>query len=528
MKTKMEPSQEPVQAAGGMDKVESEPDPVLRRVRDQGALFRFTDRLYRARNLDQIYGAALDVVDETLGCKRASILCFDDCGELRAVAWRQLSEDYRIAVTAHSPWKAGDSEPMPIYVPDIEKVDLSADLSPALTALIVKEGIRAFSFIPLTVSHGIAGKVMLYYDTPHLFSEEEREATLIIARQLGFAIERHHIEQTNRRLAALVESSDDAIISKTLEGVITSWNVGAERLFGYAAGEAIGRSVMMLIPPDRHNEEPAILARIRAGEQIDHYETVRRRKDGSLVDISLSVSPIKDGDGVIVGASKIARDITERRRAQEQQQLLLHEMNHRVKNLFALATSIVNLSAASARTPAQLAAIVGDRLGALSRAHALTLASGAGGGFRRTATLHSLIDAILAPYGEGPAGEHKRFSVAGTDIELAEAAVTPVALLLHEFATNAAKYGSFSRARGRVEIECRRIDGDIVMRWREVGGPQVHPSDEEGFGSRLVRLTARQFGQFSRQWDVDGLIIELRMDLGRVSVRSLSHPPEGT
>jgi PAS domain S-box-containing protein len=116
-------------------------------------------------------------------------------------------------------------------------------------------------------------------------------------------------------LAALIESADDAIISKTLEGVITSWNKGAERIFGYTADEVIGKPITILIPPDHIDEEPAILARLRAGERIDHYETIRVTKDGRKLDISLTVSPIKGPTGEVVGASKIARDITEQRQA---------------------------------------------------------------------------------------------------------------------------------------------------------------------------------------------------------------------
>ena len=118
-------------------------------------------------------------------------------------------------------------------------------------------------------------------------------------------------------LAALIESADDAIISKTLEGIITSWNKGAERIFGYTADEVIGKPVTILIPADHENEEPAILARLRAGERIEHYETVRVRKDGRRIDISLTVSPIKGPNGTIIGASKIARDITEQRQARK-------------------------------------------------------------------------------------------------------------------------------------------------------------------------------------------------------------------
>jgi PAS domain S-box-containing protein len=122
-----------------------------------------------------------------------------------------------------------------------------------------------------------------------------------------------NLEQVNRTLAAVVESSDDAIISKDLDGIIATFNRGAERLFGYGAEEIIGKPVTILIPPDRQHEEPEILARIRRGERIAHFETVRRRKDGTLVDISLTISPVKDDQNRITGASKIARDITERK-----------------------------------------------------------------------------------------------------------------------------------------------------------------------------------------------------------------------
>lgn len=118
-------------------------------------------------------------------------------------------------------------------------------------------------------------------------------------------------------LTAIIESSDDAIVSKTLDGTITSWNPAAERLFGYAAHEVVGRHISLLAAPGRESEMPEILARLRRGEKIEHYETVRRRKDGSLVDISLSVSPIRDRAGRVIGASKIARDITERRRVDQ-------------------------------------------------------------------------------------------------------------------------------------------------------------------------------------------------------------------
>ncbi|MBY0231001.1 MAG: PAS domain S-box protein [Gemmataceae bacterium] len=128
--------------------------------------------------------------------------------------------------------------------------------------------------------------------------------------------ERKRAEEARARLAAIVESSDDAIVSKTLDGVIRSWNGGAERLFGYVSAEAVGRSITLIIPPERLDEESRILARLRRGERIDHFETVRLAKDGRRLDISLAVSPIRDDAGRVTGASKVARDITERKRAE--------------------------------------------------------------------------------------------------------------------------------------------------------------------------------------------------------------------
>ena len=125
-------------------------------------------------------------------------------------------------------------------------------------------------------------------------------------------------------LSAIVDSSDDAIVSKTLDGTIMSWNPAAERMFGYSAAEAIGRHITLIIPPERHAEEAEVLARIRRGEKVDHFETVRQAKDGRKVLISLTVSPIRDGNGNIIGASKVARDITDRKRA-EREELLARE-----------------------------------------------------------------------------------------------------------------------------------------------------------------------------------------------------------
>ncbi len=144
--------------------------------------------------------------------------------------------------------------------------------------------------------------------------------------------------ESANRLAAIVESSDDAIVSKDLNGIITSWNNGAQRIFGYSAEETIGKSITMLIPEGRQNEEPEILRRIRAGERVDHFETVRQRKDGKLIDVSITISPVKNSRGEIIGASKIGRDITENKRIQQtltQRTRMLEVLNHVASKLVA-------------------------------------------------------------------------------------------------------------------------------------------------------------------------------------------------
>jgi PAS domain S-box-containing protein len=137
----------------------------------------------------------------------------------------------------------------------------------------------------------------------------------------------------------VVQQTDDAIITKTLDGLITTWNPGAEHIFGYSAREAVGRSIMLIVPPEQEHEEVSILARLRAGERVSHYETVRRRKDGSLVNVSLSVSPLKDASGRITGGSKIARDITHQKRAEREIQAqaeALREMDRRKDEFLAI------------------------------------------------------------------------------------------------------------------------------------------------------------------------------------------------
>ena len=152
---------------------------------------------------------------------------------------------------------------------------------------------------------------------------------------------------------AIVDSSDDAIVSKNLQSIVISWNKGAERIFGYRAEEMIGQSISKLFPPDRLDEETRIVARLQQGDRVDHFETKRQRKDGELIDVSLTISPIRNAEGVIVGASKIARDITEQKRAQQR----LAEANEELQRANQIKAEFLTTLSHELRTP--LNAILG-------------------------------------------------------------------------------------------------------------------------------------------------------------------------
>ncbi|WP_024513168.1 PAS domain S-box protein [Bradyrhizobium sp. ARR65] len=319
-----------------------------RRMEEQAALFAFSERLQHCKSVQQIHHAALDAITHALGCARASILLFDATGVMRFVASRGLSEEYRRAVEGHSPWAKDAPNPQPVYMEEVAASDLPNELKQT----IGREKIAAVAFIPIVKDGRLAGKFMAYHDAPHRFTEPEIDVALTLARLLGFSLSQLEGEQARklaerdaRQLAAIVESSHDAIVSKNLDGIIQTWNAGAEQLFGYRPEEAIGRGITMLIPDDRPDEEAGILARIRRGERVDHFETVRRRKDGRLIDISLTISPIRDREGRIIGASKIARDITERKLAE----VRLQESERRLQELLAAIPAAIYTTDADGR-----------------------------------------------------------------------------------------------------------------------------------------------------------------------------------
>lgn len=323
-------------------------------------------------------------------------------------------------------------------------------------------------------------------------------------------------------LAAIVEGSDDAIVTKDLDSIITSWNPGAERLFGYSAEEAIGQPITILFPEDRLGEEADLIATLRRGERIAHFETIRCRKDGSLVPISLTVSPVRDAAGRVVGASKIARDITERHNAEQQQRLLLSELHHRVRNCFAVASGLLGICSRRAETVEDLVRSMRERFQALAAAHSLAVPDpGMQNGNPSEVQLSALITSILQPF-----ATQNPFQFNIEDIPIKSAAITPLALVFYELGTNSVKYGCLSQPGGALRIDAERRKGRLQVLWAETCTPENfnEPETHEGFGTRMIKdtITAYFEGTIRRSTSPNGMTIVLDLAWASVSGSSPS------
>jgi two-component sensor histidine kinase len=263
-----------------------------------------------------------------------------------------------------------------------------------------------------------------------------------------------------------------------------------------------------VIPKHLHPEEHDILARMRRGEHIRHYETVRVAKDGREIDISVTVSPLRDRSGKIVGASKVARDITERKQADKLQRLLMEELNHRVKNTLATIQAIASQSLRRSKSPGDFVSSFSGRVQSLARAHDLLTETKLQG-----AEIKDLVHEQVVVGGH----DERRISVAGPSLMLDAQAAVHLALVLHELATNARKYGALSTPNGRLSInwEMKTNGGrNLILDWKESGGPTVTAPKERGFGSTLIEKTLQSHGgEVSVSYAADGVSSHISMPL---------------
>jgi len=304
--------------------------------------------------------------------------------------------------------------------------------------------------------------------------------------------ERGRAELDRAYLAAIVSSSDDAILAHDLAGVITSWNVGAQRLFGYSTDEAVGQPIRMLIAPGGADHGTSRGA-VTADNNAARYETVRWRKDGSLVEVFESISPVRGAGGAIVGMAQIIQDDSARRAADREKALLLDELDHRVRNILATVSSVVAQTLQSELSPEAFAASIEGRIMALSRAHGLLTLDGQGGG-----DLEALVRTELAPYDDAEG----RVTIGGPTVTLTPKAGMAFAMAMHELATNAAKYGALSVSKGRISVTWEQsgsVDAAAVrICWMESNGPPVVAPSRRGFGTTLIE---RALG-----YEVDALV----------------------
>ncbi|WP_460452506.1 sensor histidine kinase [Alsobacter sp. SYSU BS001988] len=453
---------------------------------DSAALYQLTDRLFRACSLQDVYDAALDAIASAMDCQRASILLFDEEGVMRFVAWRGLSLEYRRAVDGHSPWKPGDIAPEPIFVIDMEKTNEPEDIKRA----IAHEGIRALAFIPLVARGVVVGKFMTYYDDPRAFTRREIELAVTIARQVGFSIERARAEAEREAAESALKEQEECsrvmlehapvmIWTSDQKGHCSHLNHLLREFWGLAEDDVAAFDWSSTIHPDDAQAALETITRAVADRVGVRLQGRYRNAQGGYRVLLTDAQPRFSGSGEFLGMIGVNVDITEREEAQAQRELLLAELNHRVKNTLAVVQALAQQSF-KASAGDERDAFFG-RLNALATANTMLTQTN-----WTYASLSRIAEDTLAA--GRPNGD--RLSLSGPTIPLDPRAALAVTLALHELLTNAVKYGALSNELGAVDVTWVLLDSvepRFRLVWRESGGPLVAPPSKTGFGSRLIR-----------------------------------------
>jgi PAS domain S-box-containing protein len=299
-----------------------------------------------------------------------------------------------------------------------------------------------------------------------------------------------HLEEAERnaQLATIVATSADAIISLSSGGIVMWWNPGAERMFGYKAEEIIGTSERILFTEDADAEFEEKYQTLRHGQQIQR-DAIRRRKEGTLIDVAINAAPMRRPDGRIFGFSAVIRDITARKRVETHLRVVMRELSHRTKNLLAVIMAMVRQTTRTTTNVEELQSQLIQRLQSLSASHDLLVAEDWAG-----ASVEELVRAVLQPF----IGSSKEaLECRGPRVFVNATAAQNLGLALHELATNAAKYGALSVSAGRVEVSWAfRLDpaGErrLSIEWSEHGGPAVRPAADKGFGHVVIERVVSQ------------------------------------
>ena len=322
--------------------------------------------------------------------------------------------------------------------------------------------------------------------------------------------ERMVLDKARAHLASIVESSEDAIISHDLDGMITSWNRGAEKIYGYGAAEIIGEPMSTLLAEAQVDEWPSNLARLRSGETLTNFDISRTTKDDRSIHLSLTISPICDDKGRIVGASAVARNIADRKAAEERAIVLMAELDHRVKNILAVVSSVVSQTLRARNAPDDMTSEIEGRIMAIARAHNMVADQGGA-----ASALRTIFATEIKPFVHA-----NNIRIEGPDVTLTSNASLIVALAVHELTTNAAKYGALSVRGGHLDIAWTVEAGDgapmLQIVWQEHGGPPVAPPEHRGFGTKLIEFSLVRVlrANVERRFDPGGVCctIAVRLD----------------
>ena len=313
------------------------------------------------------------------------------------------------------------------------------------------------------------------------------------------------------RMAAVAAASHDALYGANLDGIIEAWNPGAEHLLGYTEAEALGQHVALLADPKHHGEQLRFLERVTLGETIKPFDTIRKHKDGRLIDVSMAMSPVFTPDGNVTAASVALHDVGERKEWDKRQRLMSRELAHRVKNSFAILQAIMRSTLKTTPDPQQFAAAFSGRLHSMASAHDVLTAND-----WRGAELGALLRHQLSHYVTG-----QRIHLTGGIVNLAAEHAAPLSLIFNELATNAVKYGALSTPQGRIDIGWQikapgEQGGVIELSWVESGGPVISSTGARGFGSTLIE---RSFAgaEVHMRFPPEGMTCNLSWSIGETA-----------
>ncbi|MGL4962713.1 MAG: CheR family methyltransferase [Inquilinus sp.] len=314
--------------------------------------------------------------------------------------------------------------------------------------------------------------------------------------------ERKKSEQDRALLAAIVESSQYAITSFDLDGTVTSWNVGAEQLFGCSSSDAVGKAITTLLDDVVGDQWPELRTRLEKGERVEQIDIVRPTENDQPFAVSMIISPVKSADGRVVGGSLVAQNISKRKAAERKAELLLGELDHRVKNILAVVSAVVSQTLKSSASPKAFAVDIDGRIRAIAKAHSLLTRSGQG-----ELSVRAVVETELAPYEQ----QKDHLTIAGPDVSLTPKAGLAFAMAVHELASNAAKYGALSVATGRLTVEWTVTGGPadrvLTFAWTESDGPTVTTPERRGFGTTMIEqtLTYELKAEVEREFNSAGL-----------------------